>query len=191
MNQAAEAIKTMWAFASGMVDKYGMNGDDTMTDAEHQSWQSASALCANVFRSTESDMPENEIAEFMLRRIENGDLALEDIPVRLAQYGLMDPVDFVDEMRERMGLPNSQGDSCSSNRWYAVTGRIPEEDESCTLTFQASSRDEAVAMFIDDIWAMEPESSRNEDREYVEAVHGLPAFIDAVFVSETRIEIAE
>jgi hypothetical protein len=40
----------------------------------------------------------------MLQRIETGDLALEDIPVRLARYGLMEPNAFVDEMRERMEL---------------------------------------------------------------------------------------
>ena len=34
----------------------------------------------------------------------SGDLALEDIPVRLARYGLMEPNAFVDEMRERMEL---------------------------------------------------------------------------------------
>lgn len=45
---------------------------------------------------------EDEIADFMQQRIEDGDLDLEDIPVRLARYGLMDPADFINEMRERM-----------------------------------------------------------------------------------------
>jgi hypothetical protein len=40
----------------------------------------------------------------MLQRIENGELTLEDIPIRLARYGLMEPSAFVDEMRERMEL---------------------------------------------------------------------------------------
>ena len=44
----------------------------------------------------------------MLQRIENGDLALEDLPVRLAQYGLMEPNAFVDEMRERMVLAKAE-----------------------------------------------------------------------------------
>lgn len=35
-------------------------------------------------------------------RIESGALALEDIPKRLAQYGLMSPGAFVAEMRERL-----------------------------------------------------------------------------------------
>ena len=49
-------------------------------------------------------LSEEELADFMLQRIENGDLALEDIPVRLARYGLMEPNAFVDEMRERMEM---------------------------------------------------------------------------------------
>ncbi len=45
---------------------------------------------------------EEEIAEFMLQRIEDGDLELGDIPSRLARYGIMCPASFVLEMRERM-----------------------------------------------------------------------------------------
>ena len=53
----------------------------------------------------QSERPsEDELAGVMLQRIENGDLALEDIPVRLARYGLMEPNAFVDEMRERMEM---------------------------------------------------------------------------------------
>ncbi len=47
------------------------------------------------------------VASFMLQRAENGDLALDDIPVRLARYGLMEPNAFVAEMRERMKLSKS------------------------------------------------------------------------------------
>jgi hypothetical protein len=47
-------------------------------------------------------LDEDEVAAFMLQRIEDGNLSLEDIPVRLARYGLMEPDDFVAEMRERM-----------------------------------------------------------------------------------------
>ena len=45
---------------------------------------------------------EDAIAEFMRQRIESGDLALEDIPNRLASYGLMEPQEFVIEVQERM-----------------------------------------------------------------------------------------
>ncbi len=49
-------------------------------------------------------LDEDEVAEFMLQRIEDRDLRLEDVPVRLARYGLMEPSAFVEEMRERMAL---------------------------------------------------------------------------------------
>lgn len=47
-------------------------------------------------------LSEDELADFMLQRIENCDLSLEDIQVRLARYGLMEPNAFIAEMRERM-----------------------------------------------------------------------------------------
>lgn len=50
-------------------------------------------------------LEKNELANFMRQRIDNGEWDLEeDIPVRLARYGLMEPNAFVDEMRERMEL---------------------------------------------------------------------------------------
>jgi hypothetical protein len=51
---------------------------------------------------------EAEIAEFMRQRIENGDIAGEDIAVRLARYGLMQPDDFIAEMCERMELSSAE-----------------------------------------------------------------------------------
>lgn len=51
------------------------------------------------------DTPAEEaIEEAIAIRLENGTFALEDVPSRLTRYGLMDPVAFVNEMRERMGL---------------------------------------------------------------------------------------
>ena len=49
-------------------------------------------------------LSEDELAGFMQQRIESGELALEDIPVRLARFGLMEPDAFVSEMRERMKM---------------------------------------------------------------------------------------
>lgn len=42
------------------------------------------------------------IADHLLGRIEDGTLALEDIPVRPARYGLMEPHAFLHEVTERM-----------------------------------------------------------------------------------------
>ncbi len=47
-------------------------------------------------------LTEEELTEFMSQRLDNGWISAEDVPVRLARYGLMDPNAFVDEMRERM-----------------------------------------------------------------------------------------
>lgn len=47
-------------------------------------------------------MSEEELASFMLQRIESGSLDLGEIPVKLARYGLMEPHAFVAEMRERL-----------------------------------------------------------------------------------------
>ncbi|WP_341744655.1 hypothetical protein [Azonexus hydrophilus] len=45
---------------------------------------------------------EDEVADLMLRRIEDGSIGVEDIPMRLARYGLMSPKAFVEEVQERM-----------------------------------------------------------------------------------------
>ncbi len=47
-------------------------------------------------------LSEEELADFMRRRIENSQIDPEDIPIRLARYGLMERDAFIDEMRERM-----------------------------------------------------------------------------------------
>ena len=47
-------------------------------------------------------LSEKVLADFMQQRIENGDLHPEDLSVRLARFGLMDPDTFIVEMRERM-----------------------------------------------------------------------------------------
>lgn len=51
---------------------------------------------------------EEAITVFLLHRIESGNLPLEDIPVRLARYGLMDPVEFVAEMGERLAMTQEE-----------------------------------------------------------------------------------
>lgn len=55
-------------------------------------------------------LEEDAIARLMSHRIENSDLALEDIPNRLAKFGLMEPHTFVAEMRERIDMAEGQYD---------------------------------------------------------------------------------
>ncbi|KDC16451.1 hypothetical protein L542_5195 [Bordetella bronchiseptica F-1] len=64
---------------------------------------------------------EAEIADFLRQRIEDGNLYAEDVPARLARYGLMPPEAFVSEMRERMGLDD--GDEAAAIVSTAVTHR--------------------------------------------------------------------
>lgn len=46
------ALIGLWAFASEMVEKHGMNGDDTMTDVEHRNWQQAAgATSAALYKA--------------------------------------------------------------------------------------------------------------------------------------------
>jgi hypothetical protein len=42
----------------------------------------------------------------MLRRIENGQLSLENIAASMARYGLEEPHKFMGEIRERMNQDN-------------------------------------------------------------------------------------
>lgn len=35
------ALRSMWVFATGLVNKHGTNGDDSLTDADHAAWQHA------------------------------------------------------------------------------------------------------------------------------------------------------
>ncbi|CAM5285191.1 hypothetical protein [Eoetvoesiella caeni] len=71
------------------------------TAAEVDTW---SIDVSEVPSAADRETLEAEIAAFMRQRIEDGNLGAEDIPVRLARYGLMAPEAFTDEMRERMGM---------------------------------------------------------------------------------------
>lgn len=52
---------------------------------------------------------EDELSAFMHERMESGEIGLGEIASRLVRYGLMDPVNFVEEMRERMELAKTGG----------------------------------------------------------------------------------
>lgn len=79
------------------------------TAAEVDTW---SIDVSEVPSTADRETLEAEIAAFMQQRIEDGNLGAEDIPLRLARYGLMAPEDFIDEMRERMGM----GDDAPTGR---------------------------------------------------------------------------
>lgn len=73
----SKAMLAVWAFATKMVEKHGMTGDDTMTDAEHQEWQEASTLCNQA--SVEAaqaikNSPSNRTTSLTFARREDGSI---------------------------------------------------------------------------------------------------------------------
>lgn len=47
------ALKSVWAFATTMAERHGMNGDDTMTDADHAAWQDAAGKASAAMACAE------------------------------------------------------------------------------------------------------------------------------------------
>ena len=63
----------------------------------------AAEVNAHKFRVHQvTDLDEDELTEFISDRCENGAFSIEDLPRRLARYGMMPPGDFISEMDERM-----------------------------------------------------------------------------------------
>lgn len=89
---ASEMVSRLRKMCERAIDEGMLTGE---TDAEVEEYSMDAVIQPET-------LSEDELASFMLHRIENSDLALEDIPVCLARYGLMEPNAFIDEMRERM-----------------------------------------------------------------------------------------
>lgn len=51
---------------------------------------------------------EEAVAQFLSEKIINGELSMEDVPVRMAQYGFMEPDAFLEEMHERMQVEEDE-----------------------------------------------------------------------------------
>lgn len=80
------------------VDRGILSGDTSATVEDYQITVSIQD------RPEKSEMDESLITMFLSRRIEDGNLSLEDIPKLMARYGMMEPKQFIDEMNERMNL---------------------------------------------------------------------------------------
>jgi hypothetical protein len=50
-----EALEKLWAFASTMAERHGMNGDDTMTDEDHAAWQDAGGAANAAHRAARGE----------------------------------------------------------------------------------------------------------------------------------------
>lgn len=73
-------------------------------------------------------------------------------------------------------------------RYWAVTGRIPGDDEDTLHTFHVATRDEAMRAFEEAMWADEPDPETG--RENVRKEHDTTVFINSIVVSDTQIEEA-
>lgn len=71
-------------------------------------------------------------------------------------------------------------------RYYAVTGRIPGDDEDSMYVFHVASREEAVALFTDEIYS--ETTCPEETRANVVKAHGQAVYINTVVVSDSSIE---
>ena len=54
-SRTVTALQDMYGFATLMVDAFGMNGNDAMTDAQHAEWQRVSGLAAVVLDDAENE----------------------------------------------------------------------------------------------------------------------------------------
>lgn len=70
MDDVFRALNLMWAFATSLVERHGMNGDDTMTDADHRAWQEAAGVASAALGSLSEAIPDwgyvssNDVVEF-------------------------------------------------------------------------------------------------------------------------------
>jgi hypothetical protein len=82
-------------------------------------------------------------------------------------------------------LDDQEGEDLQQ-KWFAVSGRIPGNDEDVTYVFQAQNRDEAVGFFADEIY-----STRKDPEDFRERVfneHGQEVFINSVVISRAPME---
>jgi hypothetical protein len=76
---------------------------------------------------------------------------------------------------------------CSGNeQYYAVTGRIPGDDEDSIYVVRAVSRGTAIDAFEEALW--EYELDREARQEELEREVGRHTFINSVVVSDTPIK---
>jgi len=80
---------------------------NSLFDRAQTAWETIKARS----RTAEADsISEERIVRFIHDAIENGNMDAEDLPAKIARYGLMDPADFADEMRERIADQTNEGE---------------------------------------------------------------------------------
>ncbi len=93
-------------------------------------------------------------------------------------------VEFLEEMGTER-LKQSAGEGVERMSWWAITGRIPGDEEDSIHTVAATSKADAIDYFTEATWEDEEpdESRRKEARKNVIATHGVDIFISTVIES--------
>jgi len=72
-----------------------------------------------------------------------------------------------------------------SARYFAVTGRIPGDDEDTLHVFHVSNRDEALKAFEEALWENEPDAETGRDTVFKN--FGQIVFVNSIVVSDSPI----
>lgn len=93
-------------------------------------------------------------------------------------------------------MNTSKSEQAIANRYWAVTGRIPGDDEDSILIFHLPDRPAAIAAFEQAMWDAEVQRHRMNEQEAAQArkdllsQHDQVVFINTVCVSDSPIEEA-
>lgn len=93
-----------------------------------------------------------------------------------------------------MNTPHSE--QIPANRYWAITGRIPGDEEDSILIFHLPDRRAAIAAFEEAMWDAEVQRHRMNEQQAEQAradllsQHDQVVFINSVCVSDARIEEA-
>lgn len=93
-----------------------------------------------------------------------------------------------------MNTPHSE--QIPANRYWAITGRIPGDEEDSILIFHLPDRRAAIAAFEESMWDAEVQRHRMSEQQAAEAraalqsQHGQVVFINSVCVSDSPIQEA-
>lgn len=106
----------------------------------------------------------------------------------LAMAGMPENMRFQPMPDQIFGSAKPQADALMNVRYWAVSGRIPGDDEDVTHILRAVSRAQAEAAFGELLW--DDERDAHTRRPDTIAKHGLDVFITSVVVSDSPIEAA-
>lgn len=125
-----EAATEMLARLRGMCER--AIGEGLLTGETAAAVDTWSINVSVAPSAADRDAQEAQIAAFMQQRIEDGSLGAEDVPVRLARYGLMAPEAFADEMRERMGMGMGMADEEAQGQAF-IPSTAPADDSEIEM----------------------------------------------------------